>query len=232
MVALDKAVVAKLRTHGELFEVLVDPDLAYDLKKGADIRVEEILAVEDVFSNASRGDRLPEEDLIKAFGTTNISDIARKIIMEGEINLTAEQRHRMLEDKRRQVITFISRNAINPQTMGPHPPARIERAMEEAGVHIDLMKSVEENVNIAMKAIRPLIPIRFEEVRIAVRISGNHAARAFGEIQAFGKLVKDEWQNDGSWIGVVQIPAGMQPDFYDLVNKLTKGEAETKLLRQ
>lgn len=231
MVALDKAVTARLKTHGEHFEILVDPDGAYDLKKGANIKVEEILAVEDIFENASRGDRVPEEDLIKAFGTTNVLDIARKIILEGEISLTSEQRHRMQEEKRRKVVNFISRNAINPQTMTPHPPARIERAMEEAGVHIDLAKSLEENVNIAMKAIRPIIPIRFEEVKVAVKIPANYAPRAFGEISSFGKLVRDEWQNDGSWIGVVQIPAGAQPEFYDLVNKVSKGEAETKLLR-
>jgi ribosome maturation protein SDO1 len=231
MVALDKAVVARLKTHGEHFEILVDPEGAYELKKGAGIKIEDILAVEDVFENASRGDRVPEEDLIKAFGTTNIFDIARKIVLEGEINLTSDQRHRMLEEKRRQVVTFISRNAINPQTMTPHPPQRIERAMEEAGVHIDLVKSVEENVNIAMKAIRPIIPIRFEEVKVAVKVPANYAARAFGELQGFGKIVKDEWQSDGSWIGVIQMPAGMQPEFYDLVNKLSKGEAVTKLLR-
>jgi ribosome maturation protein SDO1 len=231
MVTLDNAVVARLKTHGEHFEVLVDPDGAYDLKHGASVKLEDILAVEDVFLNASRGDRVPEEDLIKAFGTTNVIDIARKIIMEGEINLTSEQRHRLIEEKRRQVVSFISRNAINPQTMAPHPPARIERAMEEAGVHIDLIKSVEENVNIAMKAIRPLIPIRFEEVKIAVKVPPNYAPRAYGEIAAFGRLIREEWQNNGSWIGVVQIPAGMQPEFYDLVNKVSKGEAETKLLR-
>ena len=231
MVTLDKAVVAKLKTHGEHFEILVDPDLAYEFKKGADIKLEDVLAVEDIFENASRGDRVPEEDLVKAFGTTNVQDIARKIISEGEINLTSDQRHRMLEEKRRQVINFIARNAINPQTMTPHPPARIERAMEEGGVHIDLSKSVEENVNLAMKAIRPIIPIRFEEVKVAVKIPGNFAPKAYGEIAAFGKLLKDEWQNNGAWIGVVQIPAGAQPEFYDLINKLTKGEAETKLLR-
>ncbi|MCD1296147.1 ribosome assembly factor SBDS [Methanocella sp. CWC-04] len=231
MVALDKAVVARLKTHGEHFEILVDPEGAYDMKKGASVRLEDILAVEEVFENASRGDRVPEEDLIKAFGTTNVFDIARKIVLEGEINLTSEQRHRLIEDKRRQVVTFISRNAINPQTMTPHPPMRIERAMEEAGVHIDLTKSVEENVNLVMKAIRPIIPIRFEEVKVAVKVPANYAARAYGELQSFGKLVRDEWQNDGSWIGVIQMPAGMQPEFYDLVNKLSKGEAETKLLR-
>jgi ribosome maturation protein SDO1 len=82
-----------------------------------------------------------------------------------------------------------------------------------------------------MKAIRPIIPIRFEEVKIAVKVPALFAPRAYGDIQSFGRLLRDEWQNDGSWICVIQIPAGAQPEFYDLLNKLTKGEAETKLIR-
>ncbi|HPE64438.1 MAG TPA: ribosome assembly factor SBDS, partial [Methanothrix sp.] len=99
--------------------------------------------MEDVFENASRGDRSPEEDLIKAFETTNVVTIAAKIIKKGEIQLTAEQRKRIIENKRKQVVSVIARNAINPQTGTPHPPARIERAMEEARVNIDPTKSVE-----------------------------------------------------------------------------------------
>ena len=76
----------------------------------------------------------------------------------------------MIAEKRRQVITFIARNAVNPQTGLPHPPQRIEMAMDEARVNIDLYKSVDEQVKETMKALRPLLPIRFEEVRIAVRI--------------------------------------------------------------
>ncbi len=82
-----------------------------------------------------------------------------------------------------------------------------------------------------MKKIRPIIPIRFEEVNIAVKIPSQYAAKSYGEIASFGSLQKQEWQDDGSWITVVKIPAGMQDNFYNLVNRLTKGEAETKLLR-
>ena len=103
--------------------------------------------------------------------------------------------------------------------------------MIEARVNIDPSKSTDELVKIAMKAIRPLIPIRFEEVEVAVKIPADYAPKAYGEISAFGKVTREAWQNNGSWIGVVQIPAGMQTDFYSLVNRLTKGEAETKLLK-
>ena len=231
MVRLEDAVPARLKTHGATFEVLVDPDGALALRRGDSVNVEDILAVEDVFENASRGDRSAEEDLIKAFETTDVAIIAEKIIRKGEISLTAEQRKQIIENKRRQVIEIIARNAINPQTKTPHPPARIEQAMKEAKVNIDPSKSADELVNIAMKAIRPLIPIRFEEVEVAVKIPADYAPKAYGEIAAFGKVIRESWQNNGSWIGVVKIPAGMQTDFYSLINRLTKGEAETKLLK-
>jgi len=232
MVTLEEAVTARLKSHGTVFEVLVEPEDALAFNRGEEVEVEDLLAVEDVFENASRGDRSSEEDLKKAFGTTDVITIASKILKKGEIQLTAEQRKKIIENKRKQIVATIAKNAINPQTKTPHPPARIERAMEEGHVNIDPHKSVEELVKLAMKAIRPIIPIRFEEIDMAVKIPSEYAPKAYGEIAAFAQLQKEQWQNDGSWVGVVRIPAGLQEEFYNLVNKLSKGDAETKLLKR
>jgi ribosome maturation protein SDO1 len=138
----------------------------------------------------------------------------------------------MIEDKRRQVITFIARNAINPQTNLPHPPHRIEMAMEEARVNIDPFRHLDEQVKETVKALRPLLPIRFEELRIAVKIPADYAARAYGDISSAATIEKEEWQKDGSWICVVRIPAGIQNEFYDLINRITKGDGVVKILNQ
>lgn len=231
MVALDESIIARLKTHGKTFEVFVDPDGALAFKRGDDVKLENILAVEDVFSDAKNGDRPAEQDVINAFGTTDVIKIAEKIIREGELHLTTEQKKKILDEKKKRVINIIAQNAINPQTKAPHPPARIESAMDEAGVHIDPMKEVDELVNITMKAIRPIIPIRFEEVKIAIKLPAEYAAKTYGSVAGFGNLTKQEWQNDGSWIGVLTIPAGMQDELYSLLNRLTKGSAETKFLK-
>ncbi|MBW6518772.1 MAG: ribosome assembly factor SBDS [ANME-2 cluster archaeon] len=231
MVTLDDAVIARLKKGDKQYEVLVDPDGALSLKRGDEIDIGKILAVEDIFENASRGDRPAEQDIENTFKTQDVFEIARQIILHGEIHLTTEQRKAILEEKKRRIITFIAANAINPQTRTPHPPNRIERAMEEARVHIDPLKSVDEQVTIVMKAIRPIIPIRFEEINIAVRIDMDYAPKSYGSISKFGTLSKEEWQKDGSWIGVVTIPAGMQDDFFGLVNHLTKGTAEIRILK-
>jgi len=232
MVTLDEAVIARYKTHGSHFEILVDPEAALALKRGEEVNIEKILAVEDIFEDASAGDRVADDRLMTAFGTTEVYAISKEIISHGEIQLTSEQRKRMQENQRKRVIDIIARNAFNPQTRAPHPPSRIEKAMEEAGIHIDPFKSDDEMVSEVMKKIRPIIPIRFDEVSIAVKIPAEYAGKSYGTVQGFGQLVKEEWQSDGSWVAIIKIPAGIQGEFYDLVNNLTKGNAETKLMRQ
>jgi ribosome maturation protein SDO1 len=232
MISLENAVVARLESYGEKFEILVDPHLAARVRQGETLNIEDVVAALDIFGNASRGTRASEEALQKVFHTTDFATVAKKIIEKGEIHLTADQRKQMTEEKRRQVITFIARNAINPQTGHPHPPQRIELAMEEARVNIDPFKHVDEQVKETVKALRPLLPIRFEELRLAIRIPPDFAARAYGDIAAACTMEKDEWQKDGSWVCVVRIPAGIQGEFYDLINKLSKGEGQVKILNQ
>lgn len=232
MIPLDSAVVARLESFGERFEILVDPKLAARVRQGEALNIEDVVAALNVFGNASRGTRASDESLEKVFHTTDFATVAKKIIEKGEIHLTADQRKQMTEEKRRQVVTFIARNAVNPQTGHPHPPNRIELAMEEARVNIDPFKHVDELVKETVKALRPILPIRFEELRLAVRIPPDHAARAYGDIASAATLEKDEWQKDGSWVCVVRIPAGIQGEFYDLINKLSKGEGQVKILNQ
>ena len=165
------------------------------------------------------------------FGTTEPLAVAKQIVQRGEIQLTTEQRRQMLEAKRRQIVQYIAANAINPQTGTPHPPQRIENAMEEAKVHVDPFKSVEEQVKEILDALRPLIPIRFEKVRIAVKLSAEDSAKAYGDIKSFGSIVKEEWSPTGAWIGVVEMPAGLQTDFLDRLNAKTKGNVETRILK-
>jgi ribosome maturation protein SDO1 len=233
MIPLEDAVTARLESHGERFEVLVDPDAALAIKRGEfDGELEDVIAAEDVFENASRGDRPAETDLEEVFGTTDPMEIIPQIITKGEIQITAEQRKAIKEQKHKALVNQITRNAVNPQMdNAPHPPERIERALEEAGFKIDPMEPVETQVDDALEQLRPVIPIRFDEVTIAVNIPPNYAGSTQAQVRQFGELEREEWQADGSWIGVVTFPAGMQNEFYDMINDKTSGEAETNIVR-
>lgn len=231
MISLDKAVIARLQKEEDHFEILVDPKIAEQLIEGKEVDILSSLAIDTVFKDSKKGTHAPQESLQKHFGTDDVEMIAKEIILRGEIQLTTEQRHEMQEQKRKRVVDVIVKNAMDPKTKAPHPRQRIELAMDEAGVHIDPFKPVDQQVKIAVDALRPIVPISMEQVRISVKISPQYIGKAYGIARNYGVLEREDWQSDGSWIGIVKIPAGMQTDFYDKLNDVTKGNVETRILK-
>jgi ribosome maturation protein SDO1 len=231
LVSLDEAVIARLKKKDENFEVLVDPNAAADIIDGKDIEVSKNLAIDSIFKDSKKGTHASEESLIKYFGTNDINTISKQIILKGDIQLTTEQRHKMQKNKRNRIIDTIVRNAMDPKTKAPHPRKRIELAIDQAGVHVDPFKPVNEQVKKIIDILRPIIPISMESIRISIKIPAEYIGRAYGTARNFGTLEREDWQSDGSWIGIVKLPAGLQNDFYDRLNDVTKGNVSTKVLK-
>ncbi|MBC7218582.1 MAG: ribosome assembly factor SBDS [Hadesarchaea archaeon] len=230
MVKLEDAVVARLSSHGTTFEVLVDPELALSLRMGGSVDMRSLLASDKIFKDSKRGDVASEEMIRKVFGTTDVFKVAEQIVKKGEVQVTTEQRRRMREQRLKQVVATIARRAVNPQTGLPHPPARIEAAINEARVHIDEYKSAEEQIPKIVKALTPILPLKFETRRIAIKIPASYVGKVQRTVRDFGTVKQEQWLNDGSWAVVVEIPAGVQGEFFDKLNDLTRGEVETKVL--
>jgi ribosome maturation protein SDO1 len=231
MVKVDDAVVARWETGGSRFEVLVDPVAVQDLKDGKHVDLRDKLALDQVFKDAKKGDKISEEHLEKVFHTRDLAEIARQIVLKGEVQVTTEQRHQLQTAKHRQIVAHIARNAMNPQTGAPHPPARIEAAMAEAKVHVDPFRSSEAQIPEVLAKLRPLLPIRFDSVRVKIRIPAQHYPKVIGELKPMGRLTDEQWNPDGSWSGILEIPAGVQTDLAEKLNARTKGTAETVLVK-
>jgi ribosome maturation protein SDO1 len=231
LVNLEDAVIARLHKGGDRFEILVDPHQAEHILEGKIDNILSALAIDAVFSDSKKGTHAPVESLQKQFKTTDVSTIAKEIIQKGEIQLTTEQRHEMQQQKRKRIVDMIVKNAMDPRTKMPHPRTRIELALDEAKVHIDPFKSVNQQMKTVIEVLRPILPISMEHVRISVKIPPEQVGKAYGAVRSFGTLEREEWQSDGSWIGIVKLPAGMQTDFYDRLNTLTKGNIETRILK-
>jgi ribosome maturation protein SDO1 len=231
LVSLDEAVIARLKIGEEHFEVLVDPYAAADLIDVKEIDIIQNLAIDTVFKDSKKGTHASDESLQKNFGTDNVEEISKQIILKGDIQLTTEQRHKMQTNKKKRIVETISRNAMDPKTKAPHPSQRIELAMEQVGVHVDPFKPVSEQVKTIIELLRPIIPISMDNIRISVKIPAEHIGKAYGTVRTFGSLEREDWQSDGSWIGIIKLPAGMQTDFYDKLNDITKGNISTKILK-
>lgn len=218
--------IARIEKRGMAFEILVDPDKALKYRLGEDIPISKIVVYDEVYKDAKKGSRASEEDLRKAFGTTDFLKIAEAIIKEGAVQITAEQRRRLIEEKKRRIIEFLSKNAIDPRTNLPHPPQRIELAMEEAGVAIDPFQDAKEQAMKVLERLRPILPLKIGVMRLQIRLPGDVMGKAYGLIRSMGKITREEWKRDGSWVSVVEVPTGLHLDLIDKLNKLAGGRVE------
>jgi ribosome maturation protein SDO1 len=225
----EKYTVARLTKDNEHFEILVKPEKALDYRMEKIARITEVLAAEIIFADANKGTKVSEEQMRKAFETTDPLKIADEILKKGTLQLTTEQRRKMVEDKRKQIIDFISRQAVDPKTNLPHPPLRIENAMEQIRYPIDPHKPVEEQARDIVKLLRPILPLKIEQISLGVRIPAEYSARAYGAIKNFGTIKKEEWRADGSWYGIIEMPAGAYASFLNKLGEITKGSGEAKI---
>jgi ribosome maturation protein SDO1 len=226
----DKFSTARLAKGQDKFEILVKPQQALDYKLGKPVAISQLLMIEEVYSDSSKGTRASTDKLQKHFGTSDALKIAEEIMKTGELQLTTEQRRQLVEEKRRQIVSIITRNAIDPRTGAPHPPLRIEQAMEQVRLSIDPYKSAEEQAKLVIEELRPIIPLKMEQMRVAVKVFAEHAARAYNALKGFGTVSREEWGPDGSLVAVVEMPAGLYGSFLDRVGKLTQGTIQTKVL--
>jgi ribosome maturation protein SDO1 len=230
MVTVEEAVVARWEHAGSRFEVLVDPLAVQDIKDGKNVDISDKLALDQVFKDAKKGDKISEEHLEKVFHTRSVAQIALEIVRKGEVQVTTEQRHQLQQAKWSQIVNQIARNAMNPQTGAPHPAARIEAAMKEAKVHIDPFRPSDQQMQEVLEKLRPLLPIRLDTVRVKIKVRGQDYPKVVGDLKGLGKILEESWLGDGSWSGILEIPAGVQTELYSRLNARTKGAIETSLV--
>jgi ribosome maturation protein SDO1 len=216
---------------GDKYEILVYPDPALNFKMGKQVDPAQVLAIDEVYSDSSKGLRASAEKLKKHFKTEDHAKAALEVLRRGELQLTQEQRMRLTEEKRRQVVTIISKSYVDPRSHLPHPPVRVEQAMEEARVSIDPFIDANEQAKLVIEKIRAIIPLKSERVKLAVKAPAQYAGQAIGVLKGFGEILKEEWGQDGGLSVVMEIPAASRPSLLERLGAVTKGSAQVTLVK-
>ena len=224
----DKFMVARLILDGDKFELLVKPDPALEYKMGKRSDISSALVSDEIYSDANKGSRASSEKMMKHFKTTDSVEVAKQILARGELNLTTDQRRKMVEDKKRQIVQLINRSFVDPKTHLPHPVMRIETAMEEVRVPIDPFKKVEDQAKIIVDALRKILPLKSETVKLTVTVPPQFAAQSYSVLKSTGDLKSEEWLADGSLKAVLDMNASIKGQFLDRLGAVTKGSAQVK----
>jgi len=224
--------IARFKKGSKRFEVLVDPDKALEYKLGRRKDFTDILVFDEVYSDANKGLRASRSDLMEIFGTTDVEKIAERIVREGELQIKAEQRKKLIEEKKRQIIDFISRYCVDARTNAPIPPLRIENVLDEANVKIDPFRSVEEQISEILEQISKVIPIKKQMTILSVRVPAMYVGKAYGYLKNAGDLLSEDWLTDGSLQATISIPSGLKIEFMEKLGRMTNGTAYVEIVEE
>jgi len=222
-------IIARIKIKGKNYETLVDVDKALQLKKGENIAISEILATDNIFYDSKKGLHISDKDLEEAFGTSDINEAAERIVKQGELQIPKEYRDKERESKKKQIIDFLSRHSVDPRTSTPHTTERISAALDEAGISID-NRPIEQQITKAIEKIKTVLPIKIQTKKLKLRIPSEHTGRAYGLLTEYKE--SENWLSNGDLECVVNIPLGLQDDFYDKLNSITHGSALSEEIKE
>lgn len=218
---------ARIKKTGKPFEILVNLENALKFKKG---EINFIQADTNfIFKDLKKGERASESELNEAFGTSDVNKIASEIVKKGEVLITQEQRSAEQEKKFKQVVDFLSTNAVDPKTGNPHTAERIKSALEQAHVNIKNVP-IENQIKEIIAEVSKILPIKLETKKVIITIPAMHTGKAYGIINQYKQ--NENWLDDGSLRVVVDVPSGIVMDFYDKLNSVTHGSALTEEVKE
>jgi ribosome maturation protein SDO1 len=224
----DKFTVVRLILDGDKFELLVKPDPALEFKMGKRSDISSVLVSDEIYSDANKGSRVSSEKMMKSFKTVDSVEVAKQILARGELNLTTDQRRKMVEEKKKQIVQFINKSFVDPKTHLPHPIMRIEAAMEEVRVQIDPFKRVEDQSKTIVDALRRILPLRSETIKLIVIVPPQFVAQSYNVLKSMGDLRTEDWLADGSLKATLEMNASIRGQFLDRIGTVTKGSAQVK----
>ena len=226
-----KYTLVRYQHGGEKFEILVDPDKGLAYKRGELDDVSNVLIIDTVFTDSNKGEKASATKLEETFDTSDPIEVAKIMFEKGIFQLTAAQRKEMLDQKLRQIIHIISRTYVDPKTKLPHPAVRIENALQDIRIQIDPFKEAEEQVKDVVDALRRVLPMSSENVQIAIKIPAEYTGKSYGLAKDYGEIKREEWQSDGSWVAVIELPAAMQVEMLEALGKATQGNVQSKIVK-
>lgn len=223
--------VVRFAVEGEKFELLVKPDPALEYKLGKRKDISTVLVSDEIYSDSNKGTRASTEKLMKAFKTTDPATIATLILQKGDLNLTTDQRRKMVLEKRKQIVDFIAKTYVDPRSHLPHPPLRIEQAMDDARISVDPFKNTDEQTKDIVEQLRSIIPLKSENMLLEILVPAQFAAQSYSVLKSAGTLKKEEWQSNGSLKVILDIPAAARANVIDRLGSVTKGSASIEVAK-
>ncbi|KAG0300175.1 hypothetical protein BGZ98_009385 [Dissophora globulifera] len=230
-IKLTNVSIVRYRKGGMRFEIACYKNKAMEWRNGVEKDLGEVLQIDNVFLNVSKGQAANKEDLKKCFGTEDRNVIILEILKKGAVQVAEKERTTMLDGMYRDIATTVAEKCVNPETKRPYPVTMIEKAMAELHLSVDLSRSAKSQALDVIKQLleKKTIPIARAQMRVRIAVPSKDGKRIKDKLMAMIATKEDEDMGEiYEWTCLID-PGQFRP-INELLQSETKGKGQLEML--
>lgn len=221
--------VVRIKKGGKRFEIACYKNKVISWRSGAEKDLDEVLQTHSVFVNVSKGQVAKKEDLTKAFGTEDQTEICKQILAKGELQVSDKERQAQLETMFRDIATIVSEKCINPETRRPYTVNLIERAMKDIHYSVNTNKNSKQQALEVIRKLKETMQIQRAYMRLRLVLPGKEAKRLKEKLKPLLQVVESEDFDDQLEMTVLVDP-GCFREIDEVIRCETKGRGNLEVL--
>jgi ribosome maturation protein SDO1 len=119
-VRLTNVAYVRLQKGGKRFEIACYRNKALSWRSKVETDINEVLQIDSVFSNVSKGLLASAKDIESAFGTTDKKLVCIEILNKGEMQVSDQERVALQEVMFKDIANIVVDKTLNPETDRPY----------------------------------------------------------------------------------------------------------------
>ncbi|XP_041456608.1 ribosome maturation protein SBDS-like [Lytechinus variegatus] len=230
-IRLTNVAIVRIKKTGKRFEIACYKNKVMSWRNKVEKDIDEVLQTHSVFVNVSKGQVAKREDLVKAFGTEDTTEICKQILTKGELQVSDKERSQQLESMFRDIATIVAEKCVNPNTKRPYTVGMIERAMKDIHYSVKPNRSTKQQ---ALEVIRKLretetMAIDRAQMRLRIVLPGKEAKKVKSKLIQLIATVEEEHFSDGLEMVCLADP-GCYREMEELVKESTRGKGMVEVV--
>ncbi|GAM25773.1 hypothetical protein SAMD00019534_089480 [Acytostelium subglobosum LB1] len=226
---LTNVTTVRFKKGGSRFEIACYPNKVQSWRTKVEKDLNEVIQIHRIFTNVSKGIVAKKEELVKAFGTDNESEILLQILEKGELQVSSKERENESEQKFRDIATIVAEKCVNPETQRPIPVGIIEKAMKDVHYSLHPTKSSKQQSLEVIKQISAIIPIQRAQMRLNINIAIKDTKAIRDKLAPMLAKIEEE-DNDNGLSLVCLVDPGAFRKLDDFVKTETKGKGFIEIM--
>ncbi|KAM7398919.1 hypothetical protein PAMP_018223 [Pampus punctatissimus] len=228
-IRLTNVAVVRMKKGGKRFEIACYKNKVMSWRSGAEKDLDEVMQTHSVFVNVSKGQVAKKDDLCKAFGTDDLTEICKQILAKGELQVSDKERQNQLETMFRDIATVVAEKCVNPETRRPYTVSLIERAMKDIHYSVKANRSTKQQALDVIRQLKESMEIQRAHMRLRLVLPAKEGKRVKEKLKPLLQVVESE-DFDEELEMVCLVDPGCYREIDELIRCETKGRGSLEVL--